>query len=98
MKTKNIKLTWAFLMALLAASVSYAADSGMLGGTFIDDGIAARPAGLAGAFTAIADDANASWWNPAGLGLLDKRKSICFTYVPDIFSLDRRLWRAGRVN
>jgi hypothetical protein len=60
----------------------------MLGGSFIDDGIAARPAGLAGAYTAIADDANTAWWNPAGLGLLDKRKSAAFTYVPDVFSLD----------
>src|SRR3954447_9491462 len=26
-----------------------------------------RPQGMGGAFTAVADDATASWWNPAGL-------------------------------
>lgn len=78
----------AVALAVFLAAAAYAADSNMLGGTFIDDGIAARPAGLAGAYTAIADDGNAAWWNPAGLGLLDKRKSISFTYIPDIFRLE----------
>jgi hypothetical protein len=32
----------------------------------------ARPAALAGAFTAVADDAAATYWNPAGLGWLEK--------------------------
>jgi hypothetical protein len=34
---------------------------------FLDDGWGARPVGMGGAFTAIADDANASLFNPAGL-------------------------------
>ncbi len=29
----------------------------------------ARPMGMGGAFTAVADDANAPYWNPAGLAL-----------------------------
>jgi hypothetical protein len=82
------KLAIPALLAAFISSYSFAADSNMLGGSFIDDGIAARPAGLAGAYTAIADDGNAAWWNPAGVGLLDKRKSICFTYVPDVYHLD----------
>ncbi len=69
------------------AAYAFALDSDMLGGAFMDDGIAARPAGLGGAYTAVADDGNTAWWNPAGLGLLDKKKSICFTYIPDIFKL-----------
>lgn len=83
---KKILLLLVFVFT--AVFVSYAADSDLLGGSFSDDGIAARPAGLAGAYTAIADDGNAAWWNPAGIGLLDKRKSFSFTYVPDVYHLD----------
>jgi hypothetical protein len=39
---------------------------------FLSQGIAARSAGLAGAFTAVADDASAILYNPAGLGQLEK--------------------------
>lgn len=73
-------------MIILGLNV-FAIDSDTLGGSFIDDGISARPAGMAGAFTAISDDGNSSWWNPAGLGLLDKRKSIAFTYIPNMYGL-----------
>ena len=31
------------------------------------DGVGVRAQGMAGAFTAVADDATATWWNPAGL-------------------------------
>ena len=34
---------------------------------FSDIGAAARPLGMGGAFTAVADDASATFWNPAGL-------------------------------
>ncbi len=74
------------IAAVLMANV-FAIDSDSVGGSFIDDGISARPAGMGGAFTAISDDGNSSWWNPAGLGLLDKRKSIAFTYIPNMYGL-----------
>jgi F plasmid transfer operon protein TraF len=32
-----------------------------------DDTVGTRAQGMAGAFTAVADDASATWWNPAGL-------------------------------
>src|SRR5258708_3800063 len=32
------------------------------------DAIGVRAQGMGGAFTAVADDATATWWNPAGLG------------------------------
>src|SRR5438876_11383514 len=31
------------------------------------DAVGVRAQGMAGAFTAVADDATATWWNPAGL-------------------------------
>jgi len=32
-----------------------------------NEGVGVRAQGMAGAFTAVADDASATWWNPAGL-------------------------------
>ncbi|HPD18827.1 MAG TPA: hypothetical protein PLF61_04090 [Candidatus Goldiibacteriota bacterium] len=82
---KKILFTMIPMIAFMATA--FAADSDTLGGSFADDGISARPAGMAGAFTAIADDGNSSWWNPAGVGLLGKRKSIAFTYIPNMYGL-----------
>jgi len=39
------------------------------GFTFMRIGVGARPVGMGGAYTAVADDANALFWNPAGLAL-----------------------------
>src|ERR1035437_10950614 len=49
-----------FLIALLAPAASLFA-------AFLDDGWGARPIGMGGAFTAIADDSNAPMYNPAGI-------------------------------
>lgn len=85
--TKHVKSpVIAIVLALTLASASFAADSTLLGGSFTNSGISARAVGLGGAFTAIADDANASWWNPAGLALLGKEKSISATYIPQVYT------------
>ncbi len=47
------------LMALLAFAPPAAAQTA--------DAVGVRAQGMAGAFTAVADDATATWWNPAGL-------------------------------
>ena len=39
-------------------------------GEFLTLGVGARPLGMGGSYTAIADDATAAYWNPAGLGQL----------------------------
>jgi hypothetical protein len=39
------------------------------GFTFMKIGVGARPVAMGGAYTAVADDANALFWNPAGLAL-----------------------------
>jgi hypothetical protein len=54
--------------ALQAASVSQATL------LFLKIAPGARPAGMGEAFVAIADDASATWWNPAGLGFQHKRE------------------------
>jgi len=39
--------------------------------SYLDQGVGARAAGLGGAFVALADDATAGYWNPAGLTQMD---------------------------
>lgn len=57
-----------------------------LNGTDLGMGTGARAIGLGGAFTALADDVSASYWNPAGLATL-KASEISFSfYFPKAFS------------
>ncbi|MDE2140818.1 MAG: PorV/PorQ family protein [Elusimicrobia bacterium] len=63
---RTIKL--AVTLALLA-QVAGAAETV----SFLNVGVGARYLGVGGAGTALADDASALYWNPAGLAALDKR-------------------------
>lgn len=42
--------------------------------SFLLIGVGARPLGMGGAFTALADESSTIYWNPAGLSLLKKRE------------------------
>jgi hypothetical protein len=42
-------------------------QAGTAGAAFLKIGVGARPIGLGGAYTAVSDDANSIYWNPAGL-------------------------------
>jgi len=55
---------------LVLASSIYASDAG----AFLRIGAGARALAMGGAFTAIADDATAAYWNPAGLTQLEKQE------------------------
>jgi hypothetical protein len=76
-----ITLFFFVYMALSSADASekYAGD-------FLNLGAGARPLGMGGSFVAVADDATAAYWNPAGLGGLD-RTEITFMHA-GIFGLD----------
>ena len=52
---------------LLAATLGLALFVQPVQAAFLDTGFGARPTGMGGAFTAIADDSNAPLYNPAGL-------------------------------
>lgn len=45
-------------------------DPGATGYTFVKLGVGVRPVAMGNAFTAVSDDGNAVFWNPAGLGLV----------------------------
>ena len=54
-------------LALLAASPAIAADPGETGLAFLKIGVGARAAGMGEAYVAVAQDASATHWNPAGI-------------------------------
>src|SRR5438045_4142227 len=59
------------------AGADFAAKSaGSSGAAFLKIGAGARPAGLGQAYTAIADDANAIYWNTAGLSTIRKNEFV----------------------
>jgi hypothetical protein len=60
------------VFASCAATLGAAGSNG-LGGAFQDLGMGTRPLGMGGAFVAIADDANATMENPAGMAFFDKK-------------------------
>ncbi len=65
-------LMLAFLLAAGPASAKSASMAGTSGAQFLKLGAGARAAGMSDAFTAIADDAFAAYYNPAGLARMDR--------------------------
>jgi len=59
--------TFAVCFLLLVPALSFAQSSNIIFGQPNTFGIGPRAIGMGGAFTAIADDASAAYWNPAGL-------------------------------
>src|SRR6516162_9957292 len=51
----------------IALSISGLAFTALAARAQTADAIGIRAQGMGGAFTAVADDATATWWNPAGL-------------------------------
>lgn len=59
------------IMSVMLLSMSVWADSNHAG-AFLRMGAGARAAGMGGAFTGVADDATAGYWNPAGLTQVER--------------------------
>jgi hypothetical protein len=57
----------AFCVGLLLASISVCAFADKYAAEFLKVGAGARALGMGGAFVALADDASATYWNPAGI-------------------------------
>ena len=59
------------MQIVLLLIVSQLYDPAATGYTFVKLGVGVRPVAMGSAFTAISDDGNAVFWNPAGLGLVN---------------------------
>ena len=56
-----------FLLILILFSSNAFSQLSNIPGAFVDVGYGVRPMGMGGAFTAVSDDPNAAYWNPAGM-------------------------------
>jgi hypothetical protein len=66
----------ALLGLLLALFAPGPASATKYAGEFLKIQVGARALGMGGAFTAVADDATAPWWNPAGMVYLPYREIL----------------------
>lgn len=78
----KIKTIVPVLFILLSVNFSSAqtGNAGTTGLAFLKLGVGARAGGLGGAFSAVSDDATATFWNPAGLTYVN-RAQVAFTHA-----------------
>lgn len=80
MKLRSVfsrRFAWDALFSLAVCAVLVTpAGATKYAGAFMADGGGARALGMGSAFVAVADDASATFWNPAGLMSLQKRQVL----------------------
>lgn len=67
---------------LLIGSVSFAKDKGETGAAFLKIGVGAKAGAMGEAYTGLADDVTATYWNPAGLAQLEERQALFMYHTP----------------
>jgi hypothetical protein len=73
---KNLVSAFSIFLLLLAVSNIWAEN---YTGDFLTVGVGARPMGLGGAYVGLSNDVTATYWNPAGLGLIE-RVQVCLMH------------------
>ena len=82
----NKLVSSAVIICLVTVTLVFASGPGTVGGDFLKIGVGERAVGMGGAFSSIADNATAIYWNPAGLSQLTKRElsGMKLDYLLDI--------------
>ena len=62
------------VLVILSCLAALPASAAKFAGAFMENGGGARALGMGGAFTSVADDPSATFWNPAGLGQVRSRE------------------------
>ncbi|MBI4752842.1 PorV/PorQ family protein [Candidatus Desantisbacteria bacterium] len=75
------RLICLLVLGILGQGV-YANNAGEKGAAFLKLGQGARANGMAGAYSAIADDSSACYWNPAGLVQLEQNEALFMYHRP----------------
>lgn len=70
----GMKVSLVGVSLIMAWAPLFASGKGTTGAQFLRIGVGARGPAMAGAFSPIADDATAIYWNPAGMALVEKRE------------------------
>lgn len=96
MNTTKISLNVLVIVFILPLTV-FAADEGSHAAEFLSHGVGARALGMGSAFVAIADDATAAYWNPAGLAKV-KKHSFSAMYSDTFSTGDGSFFGKGLVN
>lgn len=80
---KNIKLLFSIIFVISILNLTFGAEvkkTGTTAAKFLSIGIGPRANAMGGAFTSIANDASALYWNPAGISKMNKYEAM-FTYT-----------------
>lgn len=80
MRCFSVKSTVALIVIIVLSlpGAIFGLDGGTSNADFMKIGAGARPSAMGEAFTGVADDSNASFWNPAGITAVEK---ISITYM-----------------
>lgn len=91
-------------MVAVLLSLALTSQAVTVGMPFLKLGVGARPAAMGDAFCAVADDANAMFWNPGGLGMMNQFdvslmfmnlfRAVTYTSGATVFPIAR----GGKVN
>ena len=72
---KVVKALLITALGIGAITPAYSAESAGQAGAYLKMGVGARALGMGSAFTAVANDSTAAFWNPAGLAKLKKHEA-----------------------
>ncbi len=94
------RVRWLFALVCLSGLFCYGVQEGLsdevgrggFAGSFLRMGLGARAKGMGGGSVALAEDANTTYYNPAGLVFLENH---WFTVTLNSMALDRRLMYVG---